>query len=138
MFNELSPHSWFYRLTILMMVAQRYFWQFLPGTKCKHGYYKKIVALHKKLSFPLKISSVNVTQSAGNCGFGHIIEEILNGRLHFLCSVYCHYFEFFLKIFVETKAMTLLMLVLYYWKLRDNCHKIYALSHSEELQFVDV
>ena len=138
MFNELSPRSWFYRLTILMMVTKRYFWQFLPGTKCKHGYYNKIVALHKKWSFPLKISSVNVTQSAGNCGFGHIIEEILNGKFHFLCSVYCHYFEFFLKIFVETKAMTLLMLVLYYWKLRDNCHKIYALSHSEELQFVDV
>ena len=29
-------------------------------------------ALHKKWSFPLKISSVNVTKSAGNCGFGHI------------------------------------------------------------------
>ena len=26
----------------------------------------------KKLSFPLKISSVNVTESIGNCGFGHI------------------------------------------------------------------
>ena len=29
-------------------------------------------ALHKKLSFPLRISLVNVTKSAGNCGFGHI------------------------------------------------------------------
>ena len=28
--------------------------------------------LHKKSSFPLRISSVNVTKSAGNCGFGHI------------------------------------------------------------------
>ena len=28
--------------------------------------------LHKKWSFPLRISSVNVTKSAGNCGFGHI------------------------------------------------------------------
>ena len=28
--------------------------------------------LHKKLSFPLEISSVNVTKSAGNCGFGQI------------------------------------------------------------------
>ena len=25
--------------------------------------------LHKKWSFPLRISSVNVTKSAGNCGF---------------------------------------------------------------------
>ena len=26
----------------------------------------------KKWSFPLRISSVNVTNSAGSCGFGHI------------------------------------------------------------------
>ena len=28
--------------------------------------------LHKKWSFPLRISSLNVTKSAGNCGFGRI------------------------------------------------------------------
>ena len=28
--------------------------------------------LHKKLTFPIRISSVNVTKSTGNCGFGHI------------------------------------------------------------------
>ena len=28
--------------------------------------------LHKKWSFPWRISSVNVTKSAGYCGFGHI------------------------------------------------------------------
>ena len=28
-------------------------------------------ALYKKWSFPLKISSVNVTKSAGSSGFGH-------------------------------------------------------------------
>ena len=30
------------------------------------------VSLHKKWSFPLRISLVNVTKSAENCGFGHI------------------------------------------------------------------
>ena len=30
------------------------------------------VALHKKWSFSLRISSVNVTKSTVNCGFGHI------------------------------------------------------------------
>ena len=30
------------------------------------------LSLHKKLSFALTISSVNVTRYAGNCGFGHI------------------------------------------------------------------
>ena len=29
-------------------------------------------ALHKKLSFPLRISSVNVTKSTVSCGFGRI------------------------------------------------------------------
>ena len=42
--------------------------------------------LHQKLSFPLRISSVNVTKSAVSCGFGHIYYEILNEMLHFLCS----------------------------------------------------
>ena len=28
--------------------------------------------LHKKLSFPLRISSVNMTKSTVSCGFGHI------------------------------------------------------------------
>ena len=31
-----------------------------------------LLALHKKWSFPLRISSVNVTKFTGNCGFGHI------------------------------------------------------------------
>ena len=31
-----------------------------------------IIGLHKKRSFPLRIFLVNVTKSAGNCGFGHI------------------------------------------------------------------
>ena len=43
-------------------------------------------SLHKKWSFPLRSSSVNVTKSEGNCEFGHISEEILNENLHFLCS----------------------------------------------------
>ena len=30
------------------------------------------LTLHIKGSFPLSISSVNVTKSTGNCGFGHI------------------------------------------------------------------
>ena len=45
-------------------------------------------SLHKKWSFRLRISSVNVTKCEGNCGFGHITEEVLNGKLHFLCSIW--------------------------------------------------
>ena len=51
--------------------------------------FKKPLTLHKKWSFPLRISSVNVTKSTVSCGFGLVIftEEILNGELHFLWSV---------------------------------------------------
>ena len=40
----------------------------------------------KKWSFPLRILSVNVTKSAVSCGLVTVTEEILNGKLHFLCS----------------------------------------------------
>ena len=44
--------------------------------------------LHKKESFPIKISSVNMTKSAVSCFFSVVTftEEINNARLHFLCS----------------------------------------------------
>ena len=36
----------------------------------------------------IKISSENVTKSAGNCCLGRFTEETLNRKLHFLCSTY--------------------------------------------------
>ena len=39
----------------------------------------------QKISFPLRISLVNLTKSAAD--LGTFTEEILNGKLHFLCSV---------------------------------------------------
>ena len=41
------------------------------------------MTLHKKSSVPLRMFSVNVTKSAVST----FTEEILNGKLHFLCSV---------------------------------------------------
>ena len=38
---------------------------------------------HKKRSFPLRISSVNVTKYAVFCGLVIFTEEVLNGKLHF-------------------------------------------------------
>ena len=49
-------------------------------------------ALQKKWSFPLRISSVNVTKSTDNyvtqvtAGLVTFTKEIINGKLHFLCS----------------------------------------------------
>ena len=45
------------------------------------------LTLHKKWSFPLTMSSVNVTKSAVSCGFGRIYWRSPNGKLHFSCSV---------------------------------------------------
>ena len=44
---------------------------------CSHS----SVTRYKKWSFPLRISSVNVTKSAGNCILATFTEEILNGKL---------------------------------------------------------
>ena len=47
-----------------------------------------LLPLHKKWSFPLRISSVNVTKSAVFCGFGHIYWRNPNWKTSFfLCSV---------------------------------------------------
>ena len=40
--------------------------------------------LHKKWNFPLRIPSVNLTESAVSCGFGHIYWRNPQ-KLHFLC-----------------------------------------------------
>ena len=50
--------------------------------------YSWLPSLYKKWSFPLRISSVNVTQSAVSCNLVTFTEEILNGKFHFLCSAY--------------------------------------------------
>ena len=46
--------------------------------------------LHKKYSFPLRISS-------GNCGFGHIYWRNINEKLHFLYSVFQRIFIIIIK-----------------------------------------
>ena len=46
------------------------------------------MTLDEKWRFSLGISSLNVTKSSKNCGFGNVY-QILNGKLHFLCSVRC-------------------------------------------------
>ena len=45
------------------------------------------LTLHKKWSFTLRISSVNVTKSAVSCGLVSFTEKILNEKLNFLCRV---------------------------------------------------
>ena len=42
--------------------------------------------LHENWSFPLRISSVNVTKSAVFCGFSHIYWRNPQWKLHFLCN----------------------------------------------------
>ena len=44
-------------------------------------------SLDKKWSFPLRISSVNMTKSRGNYDLVTFIKEILNGKLYILCVI---------------------------------------------------
>ena len=55
---------------------------------CKRQMHKETKArtLHKKWSSPLRISSVNVAKQQGTVDLVTFTEEILNGKLHFLCS----------------------------------------------------
>ena len=50
----------------------------IPGIRL----WNYLKTLHKNW-FLLRISSLNLTKSAGNCGIGLITEEILNRKLHF-------------------------------------------------------
>ena len=45
----------------------------------------------KKWSFPLRISSVNMTEFAVSSGFGYINWRNLAGKLHFLCRVFSYH-----------------------------------------------
>ena len=45
------------------------------------------MSLYKKWSFPLRISSVNVTKSAGNCGWPHLLKKTLIVNFIF-CAVF--------------------------------------------------
>ena len=47
----------------------------------------KYRSLHKKWSFPLRTSSVNVTKSPGNSGFGHIYWRNTYRKTSFFCAV---------------------------------------------------
>ena len=51
------------------------------NVKCGNDHWTNMIgnALHQKWSFPLRISSVNVTKSAGNWN-----GKIFNGKFHFL------------------------------------------------------
>ena len=74
-------------------------------------------SLHKKWSFPLRISSVNVTKSAEEspnstketADLVTLTEEILNGKLHFLCSdIYFNRVR--IKVFIKPLSYTWKML----------------------------
>ena len=45
-----------------------------------------LISLHKNGTFPLWISSANVTKSAGIYGFSHIYCRTLNGKVPLLCN----------------------------------------------------
>ena len=57
--------------------------------------------LHKKRSFPIRISSVNMNKSAVSYGFGHINWRNSGWKTSFLCSAhyFLHYFALFDHIF---------------------------------------
>ena len=47
------------------IILYRYSPMLFQQTEC-------LISLHEKWSFPIRISSVNVTKSTVSCGFGHV------------------------------------------------------------------
>ena len=73
-----------------MSFALNYWLQFKVWTSWKGRWVTSIqenASLHKRWSFQLMISSVNVTKSAGNCGFGHIYWRNPWLKNSFFCAV---------------------------------------------------
>ena len=61
------------------------------------------MSLHKKWSFPLRISSVNVTKSAVSCGFGrtHLLKKSLMENFNFCTVLQCNFNNLNLNLFTE-------------------------------------
>ena len=55
-----------------MVDYHQYVFHFSRAGQCSNFNKTSDITLHKKWSFHLRISSVNVTKSVGNCQFGHI------------------------------------------------------------------
>ena len=53
---------------------------------CSHNWSLLILALHKKWSLPLKVSSVNMTNPHFSADFVSFTQKVLNEKLYFSCS----------------------------------------------------
>ena len=78
----------------------------LAGTTWIENVIWTYITLHKKLSFPLRVFSENVTKSAAD--LDTFPEEIPDGRLHFLCSV--RHSEYVLDVFWTTHVSSIYVL----------------------------
>ena len=68
------------------------------------------IPLHKKWSFPFKISSVNVARSTVSYGFT-FTEEIFNGKRHFLSSVFWPFWQ---------SIMMMMNCFVYGWRMKES------------------
>ena len=86
-YEQLSviEHIWVYGMTSLKPMA----WVLSKANTQRKSTSLREGITAQKWSFPLRISSVNATRSAAYCGF----EEIFNGKLHFLCSIFSNLHE---------------------------------------------
>ena len=69
-------------------VFWRIFLCYLAPPRPSLGHWQPHSPVHKKWSFLFRISSANVTKSVGNCSLVTFTEEILNGKVYFLCSAH--------------------------------------------------
>ena len=82
-FTKNRPHTRFFTVNFL----QNFYTKYLRATAQSFTGSIQCLLLHKKWSFPLRISSVKVTKSAFPANLVIFTEEILNRKLPYLCSI---------------------------------------------------
>ena len=89
---------------------------------------------HTHTQIQFRVSSVNVTKSTGNWGFGHIYWRNPKWKLHFLYSVWVN--VFYLKIF-ETYQLSLQKIWSFFTEpIFSKCDQMSSFFLSRKLQFL--
>ena len=69
-------------------------------------------SLHKKWSFPLGISSINVTKSTGNFGFGHIYCRNPSWKTSFFVQCFLRKFSAFCRSTIHCQSKLIIIIII--------------------------
>ena len=98
-------------------------WVYASSLLIKKNIFRKTFKchiLHNKWSFPLRTSSVNGPNPQKTVDLVPFTEEILNGKIHFLCSVWIPCISMDKPYFISNERLLALLKIQFLSKLLDN------------------